>query len=144
MSRIGKLPVSVPAGVDVKIDGQDVAVKGPKGALNLTVAEPITIAKGDDGALTVSRPNDERRSRALHGLTRRERMTIHDATELRRCATRTGVFGIPEGWYQCPVSYFGCRGGGSPVMDKVVLRVHRAIADIDAYIANWICLPWVL
>ena len=70
MSRIGKLPVAVPAGVDVTIDGQDVTVKGPKGTLNLTVADPITIAKSEDGALQVIRPNDERRSRALHGLTR--------------------------------------------------------------------------
>lgn len=70
MSRIGKLPITVPAGVDVNIDGQNVAVKGPKGSLALTVAEPITIAKGEDGALSVSRPDDERRSRALHGLTR--------------------------------------------------------------------------
>ncbi|AKE90843.1 50S ribosomal protein L6 [Rhodococcus aetherivorans] len=70
MSRIGKLPVTVPSGVEVTIDGQDVAVKGPKGNLSLTLAEPITIAKGEDGALNVSRPNDERRSRALHGLSR--------------------------------------------------------------------------
>jgi large subunit ribosomal protein L6 len=70
MSRIGKLPIPVPAGVDVNLDGQNVSVKGPKGTLELVVAEPITITKGDDGVLTVSRPNDERRSRALHGLTR--------------------------------------------------------------------------
>lgn len=70
MSRIGKLPVTVPAGVDVTIAGQDVTVKGPKGTLNLTIAEPITIAKNDDGSLSVSRPDDERRSRSLHGLSR--------------------------------------------------------------------------
>ncbi len=72
MSRIGKIPVTVPpAGVEVAIDGQDVAVKGPpKGNLSLTIAEPIAIAKGEDGALQVTRPNDERRSRALHGLSR--------------------------------------------------------------------------
>jgi large subunit ribosomal protein L6 len=69
MSRIGKKPITVPSGVEVKIDGQDVAVKGPKGSLALTLAEPITIAQ-EDGQLTVSRPDDERRSRALHGLTR--------------------------------------------------------------------------
>ena len=69
MSRIGKKPITVPSGVEVKIDGQDVAVKGPKGSLGLTLAEPITIAQ-EDGQLTVSRPDDERRSRALHGLTR--------------------------------------------------------------------------
>jgi large subunit ribosomal protein L6 len=70
MSRIGKLPISVPAGVDVTIDGRTVAVKGPKGALSHTVAAPIDIAKGEDGTLVVSRPNDERESRALHGLSR--------------------------------------------------------------------------
>lgn len=70
MSRIGKLPVTVPAGVDVAIDGQKVAVKGPKGALELTVAEPIAIAKDESGAISVTRPNDDRRNRSLHGLTR--------------------------------------------------------------------------
>ncbi|WP_327112590.1 50S ribosomal protein L6 [Nocardia sp. NBC_01730] len=70
MSRIGKKPIAIPAGVDVTVDGQDVAVKGPKGALSLTIAEPITVAKGEDGQLEVARPDDERRSRSLHGLTR--------------------------------------------------------------------------
>ena len=70
MSRIGRLPIAVPSGVDVKLDGQQVDVKGPKGSLSLTVSEPITIAKGEDGQLQVSRPNDERESRSLHGLTR--------------------------------------------------------------------------
>ncbi|MGQ4597230.1 50S ribosomal protein L6 [Nocardia sp. R6R-6] len=69
MSRIGKKPIAIPAGVDIAIDGQDVSVKGPKGALSLTVAEPITVAE-EDGQLQVGRPDDERRSRALHGLTR--------------------------------------------------------------------------
>lgn len=70
MSRIGRLPVTVPSGVDVTIDGQAVAVKGPKGALALTVREPITVARGDEGAIQVDRPDDERESRSLHGLTR--------------------------------------------------------------------------
>ncbi|MCG5431849.1 50S ribosomal protein L6 [Mycobacterium sp. MYCO198283] len=70
MSRIGKQPVVVPAGVDVTIDGQSVSVKGPKGSLSLDVAEPITVARDDDGAIVVSRPNDERRNRSLHGLSR--------------------------------------------------------------------------
>ncbi|MGH3358040.1 MAG: 50S ribosomal protein L6 [Nocardioidaceae bacterium] len=69
MSRIGKLPVNVPAGVDVTIDGQAVAVKGPKGSLSHTVSEPITVKMGDDG-VEVARPNDERESKALHGLSR--------------------------------------------------------------------------
>jgi large subunit ribosomal protein L6 len=70
MSRIGKKPITVPSGVEVNIDGQDVSVKGPKGTLSLTVAEPITVAKAENGELEVKRPDDERRSRALHGLTR--------------------------------------------------------------------------
>lgn len=70
MSRIGKIPVAVPAGVEVSIEGQDVRVKGPKGELTHTVAEPITIAKSDDGTLSIERPNDESRSKALHGLSR--------------------------------------------------------------------------
>ena len=70
MSRIGKLPVPVPAGVDVTVDASTVTVKGPKGTLNHTVAAPITVERNDEGALEVKRPNDERQSRALHGLTR--------------------------------------------------------------------------
>jgi large subunit ribosomal protein L6 len=70
MSRIGRVPVPVPSGVDVTIDGQQVTVKGPKGTLSHTVAEPITIARGDDGAIAVVRPDDERISKSLHGLSR--------------------------------------------------------------------------
>jgi large subunit ribosomal protein L6 len=70
MSRIGKQPVPVPAGVDVTIEGQNVSVKGPKGQLSLAVAEPITVQRGDDGTIVVARPNDERRNRSLHGLSR--------------------------------------------------------------------------
>jgi large subunit ribosomal protein L6 len=70
MSRIGKQPVTVPSGVDVTIDGRNVSVKGPKGTLTLDIAEPITIERGDDGAIVVNRPDDERRSRSLHGLSR--------------------------------------------------------------------------
>ncbi|MBD0860912.1 50S ribosomal protein L6 [Gordonia sp. zg691] len=69
MSRIGKNPIEIPAGVDVTIDGQKVTVKGPKGELSLTVSEPIVVAK-EDNSIVVTRPNDERRSRALHGLSR--------------------------------------------------------------------------
>lgn len=69
MSRIGKLPVPVPGNVDVQIDGAVVTVKGPKGTLSHTVAAPITVEKGE-GVLDVKRPDDERQSKALHGLTR--------------------------------------------------------------------------
>jgi large subunit ribosomal protein L6 len=70
MSRIGKLPVSIPSGVDVTLDDQVVTVKGPKGTLSHTVAAPITVAKDEQGALAVTRPDDERVSKSLHGLTR--------------------------------------------------------------------------
>jgi large subunit ribosomal protein L6 len=69
MSRIGKMPIPVPAGVEVKIDGQAVEVKGPKGTLTHTVPSPITIVV-EDGNIIVTRPDDERNSRSLHGLTR--------------------------------------------------------------------------
>jgi large subunit ribosomal protein L6 len=69
MSRIGRLPVPIPSGVDVAIDGQAVTVKGPKGTLALTVAEPIAVAQ-EDSVIRVTRPSDEGKVRALHGLSR--------------------------------------------------------------------------
>ena len=70
MSRIGKLPITVPSGVDVSIEERLVTVKGPKGTLSHTVAAPITVDRGENGAVEVTRPDDERESRSLHGLTR--------------------------------------------------------------------------
>ena len=70
MSRIGRLPIAVPSGVDIAIDDSVVTVKGPKGTLTHAVAAPITVEKGESGALEVKRPDDERKSRSLHGLTR--------------------------------------------------------------------------
>jgi large subunit ribosomal protein L6 len=70
MSRIGRMPIAVPSGVDVAIDGQDVRVKGPKGELAMTVVSPIVVQRAEDGTLAVTRPDDERESRSLHGLTR--------------------------------------------------------------------------
>jgi large subunit ribosomal protein L6 len=84
MSRIGRLPVPVPSGVDVTIQGQAVTVKGPKGELALTVPEPITVGTGEDGVVQVTRPDDERASRSLHGLTR---SLIHNM-----------VLGVTEGY----------------------------------------------
>jgi len=69
MSRIGRLPIDIPAGVTVTIEGQDVAVKGPKGELSLRVKEPIE-ARLEENQVLVTRPDDERESRSLHGLTR--------------------------------------------------------------------------
>ncbi|HQR81255.1 MAG TPA: 50S ribosomal protein L6, partial [Actinomycetota bacterium] len=70
MSRIGKNPVPVPSGVTVDIEGQTVTVKGPKGTLTHIVAEPIRASRNDEGAIEVTRPDDERESRSLHGLSR--------------------------------------------------------------------------
>jgi len=69
MSRIGRLPIDIPAGVSVTVDGRDVAVKGPKGELTLSVSQPIEVVVEENQVL-VSRPDDERESRSLHGLTR--------------------------------------------------------------------------
>jgi large subunit ribosomal protein L6 len=69
MSRIGRLPVPIPSGVDVAIDGQAVTVRGPKGTLALSVAEPIVVVQ-EDSIIRVTRPSDEGKVRALHGLSR--------------------------------------------------------------------------
>ena len=69
MSRIGKMPIAIPAGVEITISGNDVAVKGPKGSLAMTVSEPITVKK-EENTLVVARPNDERVAKQLHGLSR--------------------------------------------------------------------------
>ena len=69
MSRIGRMPITVPSGVEVTISGRDIKVKGPKGELTHTIVEPITVAQSE-GALLVERPDDERDSKARHGLTR--------------------------------------------------------------------------
>jgi large subunit ribosomal protein L6 len=69
MSRIGRAPVPVPAGVTVTINGQDITVVGPKGSLSITISNPIEI-KQEGEEILVTRPNDERASRSLHGLSR--------------------------------------------------------------------------
>ncbi|AZA12085.1 50S ribosomal protein L6 [Corynebacterium gerontici] len=69
MSRVGKAPIAIPSGVDVKIDGQHVEVKGPKGTLNVDVPAPINVAV-EDGQIVVTRPDDHRKNRSLHGLSR--------------------------------------------------------------------------
>ena len=70
MSRIGRLPVPVPSGVEITLDGQQVKVAGPKGTLEHRIAEPIRIVRAENGELEVTRPDDERISKSLHGLTR--------------------------------------------------------------------------
>ncbi|MGZ5418845.1 MAG: 50S ribosomal protein L6 [Nocardioides sp.] len=83
MSRIGRLPVTIPSGVEINVEGQTVKVKGPKGELAHTVAQPIAVERKDD-QVEVTRPNDERESRSLHGLTR---SLIHNM-----------VLGVTEGY----------------------------------------------
>ena len=101
MSRIGRLPVTVPSGVDVAIDGSAVTVKGPKGTLSHTVAAPITVAKSDDGTIAVSRPDDERVSRSLHGLTRtlinNMVVGVTDGYEKKLEIVGTGYRVVPKG-----------------------------------------------
>jgi large subunit ribosomal protein L6 len=70
MSRIGRKSIPVPSGVEITIDGPTVKVKGPKGSLQHTLAEPITVERGESGELLVTRPNDERKAKELHGLSR--------------------------------------------------------------------------
>ncbi len=69
MSRIGRMPVEIPAGVEIKVDGHTVTVKGPKGELTREFPQAISI-KQEEGKIEVSRPNDEKENKALHGLTR--------------------------------------------------------------------------
>jgi len=69
MSRIGRAPLAIPSGVEVSLAGQNVSIKGPKGVLTLTIAEPIVVAQ-DSNTLVFTRPNDERIARSLHGLSR--------------------------------------------------------------------------
>ena len=69
MSRIGKAPINVPSGVDIKVDGQTVTVKGPKGEITQVLPDPISVTI-EEGTLTVNRPDDHRDNRSLHGLSR--------------------------------------------------------------------------
>ena len=92
MSRIGRSPIPVPSGVEVRIEGDHVAVKGPRGTLERDLPEPITIRQ-DDGQLLVERPDDERRSRALHGLARSlvDNMVVGVTTGFRKELEIVGV-----------------------------------------------------
>ncbi|KGN43046.1 50S ribosomal protein L6 [Knoellia aerolata] len=99
MSRIGRLPVAIPSGVEIAVEGQTVKVKGPKGELAHTVAQPIVVERKDD-QVEVTRPNDERESRSLHGLTR---SLIHNM-----------VLGVTEGY----VKKLEIHGTGYRVVNK--------------------------
>ncbi|MCT2339397.1 50S ribosomal protein L6 [Corynebacterium sp. p3-SID1056] len=69
MSRVGNAPIAIPNNVETKIDGQTVEVKGPKGTMTVDIPAPITAAV-EDGQIVVSRPDDHRKNRSLHGLSR--------------------------------------------------------------------------
>jgi large subunit ribosomal protein L6 len=92
MSRIGRLSIEVPAGVEVTLDGSRVTVKGPKGELSREVAPELRVVR-DDGVLRVERPGDDKRSRELHGLTRTlvSNMVVGVTTGFRKGLEITGV-----------------------------------------------------
>jgi large subunit ribosomal protein L6 len=92
MSRIGKLAIQIPSGVEVDVAGSHVAVKGPKGSLERDLAPELRIVH-EDGTLRVERPNDEKRSRELHGLTRTllANMVIGVTDGFRKSLEITGV-----------------------------------------------------
>jgi large subunit ribosomal protein L6 len=92
MSRIGRLPIPVPAGVDVKIDGSDVTVNGPKGTLHRTLHPEMVISR-EEGALVVTRPSEQKMHKQLHGLTRTlvNNMVVGVTTGYRKGLEITGV-----------------------------------------------------
>ena len=92
MSRIGRLPITVPAGVDIQVDGNRVVITGPKGTLERDVAPQLTVVR-EDGVLRVERPNDSKQSKELHGLTRTllNNMVIGVTTGYRKGLEITGV-----------------------------------------------------
>ncbi|AMO91346.1 ribosomal protein L6 [Corynebacterium simulans] len=91
MSRIGLAPIAVPSGVEIKVNGQEVEVKGSKGTQTVVLPEPITIVV-EDSVITVSRPDDDRKNRALHGLS--------------RSLVNNAVIGVTEG-YTIKMEIFG-------------------------------------
>ena len=91
MSRIGLAPIAVQSGVEIKVNGQEVEVKGSKGTQTVVLPEPITIAV-EDSVITVSRPDDDRKNRALHGLS--------------RSLVNNAVIGVTEG-YTIKMEIFG-------------------------------------
>jgi large subunit ribosomal protein L6 len=93
MSRVGKKLITVPSGVEINIAGSKVDVKGPKGQLSLTLPEKISIAKNDDGTFELKRPDEERDSKALHGLSRSlvNNMVVGVSEGYRKTLTITGT-----------------------------------------------------
>ena len=127
MSRIGRMPIAVPAGVDVKIDGSTVTVKGPKGTLTRTVNSNMNVAL-DNGVITVSRPDDSKENRSLHGLT--------------RTLVANMVHGVSEGFSKeleiNGIGYRAAKQGKDLVMNigyshqVIVLEVYCITIDVTA------------
>ena len=92
MSRIGRLPITVPAGVDVTLDGSTITVKGPKGTLTRTLTDRVSVQR-EDGRLLVTRPDDAKTTKSLHGLTRTlvNNMVVGVTTGFRKPLEITGV-----------------------------------------------------
>jgi large subunit ribosomal protein L6 len=92
MSRIGRLPISVPSGVDVAIDGSQVTVKGPKGTLSRTLHADMALSR-EDATLVVTRPSEQKQHKQLHGLTRTlvNNMVVGVTTGYRKGLEITGV-----------------------------------------------------
>lgn len=92
MSRIGRLPITVPAGVDVTLDGTTITVKGPKGTLTRTLTDRVTVER-EDGRLVVTRPDEAKTTKSLHGLTRTlvNNMVVGVTTGFRKPLEITGV-----------------------------------------------------
>ena len=119
MSRIGKHPITVPAGVDVKIDGSTVTVKGPKGTLTKEFKPSMKIT-ADAGVIKVERPDDEAQNRALHGLT--------------RTLINNMVIGVTEGFKkQLEINGVGyrCEKKGKDVILKIGYSHDVIISDND-------------
>ena len=124
MSRIGNKPVQIPAGVEVAVNGNNVVVKGPKGQLELDVFEKLTI-NVEDNVLTVSRPDDERETRARHGLTR---ALIHNM-----------VVGVSEGFEK----KLELAGVGYRVQQKGKILPSLTRARVSTMLASTSAASWV-
>ena len=92
MSRIGRLPIAVPSGVDVTIDGRNVTVKGPKGSLSRALHPDMTVSR-EDATIVVTRPTEQKTHKQLHGLTRTlvNNMVVGVTDGYRKCLEITGV-----------------------------------------------------
>ena len=131
MSRIGNKPVQIPAGVEVAVNGNNVVVKGPKGQLELDVFEKLAI-NVEDNVLTVSRPDDERETRARHGLTR---ALIHNM-----------VVGVSEG-FEKKLELAGVstssRSVRSPLRSAAIVLPSLTRARVSTTLASTSAASWV-